>query len=183
MVTEAEARRLRPFKSGVVALAVSLVATMVWYYLGRPDESARPVRSVEWASWVKAGEADGQLRIYAPEKLPLGWRATSARYVAGNFPLFEIGMLTDDRRFVGVVESKDEISALVEQNVDEDAERGEDVTIGGTVWQVWTDSGGDYALALAGPARMTGATESLVVYGSAPDDEIRDFAASLRPRG
>ena len=39
MVTEAEARRLRPFMSGIVALAVALVAAIGWYYLGRPDDT------------------------------------------------------------------------------------------------------------------------------------------------
>ena len=173
MVTEAEARRLRPFMSGIVALAVALVAAIGWYYLGRPEESQQPVKTVEWKPWVKSGRADGKLLVLAPKALPQGWRATSASYQSGISPHWHLGMLTGNGKFVGIEESPDTVANLVEQYVDANARRGKDVKIGRLTWQVWTDSGGDYGLV----AELK--DERVLVVGSAPDAQIRDFAATL----
>ncbi len=178
MTTEAEARRQRPVASMVIAMVVATVVAVGWYYLGRPDESTRPVKTEPWATWVKAGRADGKLVVMAPEELPSDWRATSAKYVTGVSPHWHLGMLTDNNKYVGVEESREGTEDLVHQYVDENATQGEDVNVGGQTWQVWTDAGGDYALirTLAAP---DGEQERLLVVGSAADAEIRDFAASL----
>lgn len=178
MVTEAEARRVRPMMSGIVALAVALVTAIGWYYVGRPDESAQPVRTVEWKPWVKSGQQDGKLVMVAPRALPNGWRSTSARYVSGVNPRWHLGMLTQDGKFVGLDEARDTVTDLVEAYVDENATQGRDVEIDGLTWQTWTDAGGDYALVhtLDGPG---GNRENVIVYGSAPDAEVRAFADSL----
>jgi hypothetical protein len=164
MVTEAEARRIRPFMSGMVALAVTLVAAIGWYYAGRPDESVQPVKTVDWAAWVKAGRADDALKLYAPDALPEGWRATTATYVGGNDASWRLGLLTDTGRFVGLEETYESADDVVERVVDENAVQGEDVIIDGVTWQTWTDAGGDYAVALD----LTvpgGRSESVVVAG------------------
>lgn len=181
MVTEAEARRTRPFMSGVVALAVALAATMIWYYMGKPDETPHKVRTVDWAAVVEAGRADDKLAIYAPDKLPLGWRATSASYDVRREPTFSLGFLVEEEKFVGVAETRAPASDLVEENIDADASEGDSVTIGGVQWRTWTDAGGDYGVTreVEGPQ----GTETVLVYGSVADAEIRDFAADLKPRG
>ena len=178
MVTEAEARRVRPMMSGIVALAVALVTAIGWYYVGRPDESAQPVRTVEWKPWVKSGRADGKLALLAPRALPEGWRATSASYQSGVDPHWHLGMLTGNGKFVGIEEARDTISDLVEQYVDENATQGAEVEVDGLAWQTWTDAGGDYALvrSFEGP---DGNQENVIVVGSAPDAVIRDFVETL----
>ena len=50
MITEAEARRVRPFMSGVIALAVALVVAVGWYFLNRGDTSTRARRRTRWAA-------------------------------------------------------------------------------------------------------------------------------------
>lgn len=181
MVTEAEARRIRPFMSGIVALTVALAAAIGWYYVGRPSESVQPVKTVDWSAWVQAGRADDALRLYAPDALPDGWRATSATYLGGRDARWRLGMLTDAGRFVGLEETYDSSRELVERVVDENAVQGPDVVINGSTWQSWTDSGGDYALSrdVTVPG---GRSESVLVAGSAPDEEIRAFAGTLRDR-
>jgi hypothetical protein len=178
MVTEAEARRIRPMMSGIVALAVALVAAIGWYYLGRPDESQQPVQSVEWKPWVKAGKDDHKLVMFAPRNLPTGWRPTSASYQSGVSPLWHLGMLTGNGKFVGLEEARDTVADLVEKNVDDNATPGAKIEVAGLSWQTWTDAGGDYALTrtFAGPG---GNQENVIVYGSAPESEIRAFLASI----
>jgi hypothetical protein len=181
MVTEAEARRVRPFMSGIVALVVSLVVAIGWYFLGRPDETAQPVRTVDWSAWVKAGKADNAIAFYAPAALPHGWRATSVGYTGGNLPVWELGMLTRAGRFAGIKESRDSVKTLVAKDIDTDAVRGKDVTINGSTWQTWSDSGGDFGLART-LTDQVGLTETVLVYGSAPDADLRAFAATLVPQ-
>lgn len=177
-MTEAEARRVRPMMSGVIALLVALVVAIGWYYAGRPDESARPVATQEWAPWVKAARADGKLVVLAPERLPAGWRATSVRYTGGVDAQWHLGLLTGDDKFVGLEESQDSSRDLVRTYVDEDAERGDDIELDSVVWQVWTDAGGDYAL-VRSLQTPDGEPEQVLVVGTAPDEQVRDFAASL----
>jgi len=181
MVTEAEARRIRPFMSGIVALAVALGAAIGWYYVGQPSESVQPVKTVDWSAWVKAGRAEDALVVFAPESLPDGWRATSATYLGGNEARWRVGMLTDTGKFVGLEETYESVRALVERVVDENATQGPEVTINGRTWRSWTDSGGDYAVSIEVEV-VGGRSESVLVAGSASDEEIREFAASLRDR-
>lgn len=142
------------------------------------DNDPTPVRTVEYARLVKAARADKQLLVAAPGQLPQGWKATSATYEDGRSPTWHLGLLTDQRTYVGVEESRSSIEDLVDQHVDPDAEHGKDVTIAGETWQTWTDAGGDYAVARS--LRKGGTTvESWLVVGTAPAGEIRDFAGAL----
>jgi hypothetical protein len=142
------------------------------------DNEPTPVRTVDYTRLMDLARADKLLQAPAPASLPEGWKATSVDYDDGPSPSWHLGTLTDDGRYVGVEEARSSIADLVEEHVDADAERGEDVTIGGETWQAWTDAGGDYAVARSLPA--TGeAVESWIVVGTAPAGEIRDFAGTL----
>jgi hypothetical protein len=142
------------------------------------DNEPTPVRTVDYATTVTSARAENRLLVLAPDRLPLGWKATSATYTSGAAPTWHLGTLTEDHDYVGVEEARTGVQDLVEEHVDADAERGEDVTVAGEAWQSWTDAGGDYALArtLDGPE---GAQESVLVVGSAPADEVRHLAATL----
>lgn len=182
-LTEAEARRVRPFMSGVVALAVALVVAVGWYFVNRGDTSTRAQETqspAEVATWVKGARADGKLVTFAPASFPRGWEVTSARYVTGIAAHWHLGLLTSGGKYVGVEESRDGTKELVEQFVDSDATQRDDVVVGGSTWKVFTDGGGDYAL-IRTVQSPEGEQERLLVVGSAPADEIRDFAASLTP--
>lgn len=163
------------------AMIVAVVVAGGWYLLGRPGDATQPIRTVDWSAWVQAGRADEALRLYAPDALPEGWRATSATYQGGNQPRWHLGMLTDNGKYVGLEETYDSARVLVEQYVDENATRGPDVTIAGTTWQSWTDAGGDYALSLDVTV-PGGRSEAVLVVGSAPAEEIQAFAERLRDR-
>lgn len=163
-----------------VALAVTVVAVGAFVGLRSlvtPDREVER-RSIDWQTQVEAGRADDRLSIPAPRALPEGWVATTAEYTA--VPSWQLGLLTDDERYVGVYERPAAIEDLVEEHVDEDAEQGEDVELGGVTWETWTDAGGDYALAReANPVEGVGV--SVLVVGSAPPTVVRDLAAVLEP--
>lgn len=176
--TPASPASRRSFAGLVGAMLVTVLVGGGWYLLGRPHADVQPVKTVPWAFWVTSGRSDGKLAMLAPAALPRGWRPTSASYVSGVDPRWHLGMLTPQGKFVGLEESPRTTQDLVEQYVDENATRGKDVTVGGARWQSWTDAGGDYAVVrtLAAPG---GGQERVLVYGSAPDAQVRSFAESL----
>jgi hypothetical protein len=164
---------------GAMIITVLAVLAFTAFRAVFRDNEATPVRSVDWQASVKVARAEKELFVLAPATLPSGWRATSATYSPGASPSWHLGTLTDREKYVGVEEGRSSVKDLVEQHVDAQAERGKDVTIAGQTWQSWSDAGGDYAVARS--ARSTGgAVESWIVVGTAPENEIRDFAASLQ---
>jgi len=173
------ARYERSFGGLVGAMLVTVLAVVAFaaFRAVTSDKEPIAVRAVEYTTEVARAREDKQLVVLAPERLPLGWKATSATYRGGASATWHLGTLTDDRKYVGVEEARASIKDLVEEHVDTKAERGADVTIGGEAWQTWTDSGGDYAVARTLQGAET--VESVLVVGTAPEDEIREFAGSL----
>lgn len=171
-------RSQRSVAGMVGALIVVVVIGVVWVKIGGSGQKATPVRTVDWAAWVKAGRTDRQLMLFAPTRLPSGWRATSVDYTAGAAAHWHLGLLTDAGKYVGIEESRASAEELAQQYVDEAAVRGSDVTVAGESWQTWTDAGGDYALVR--PVALGGRPyETVLVGGSGAREDIRTFAATL----
>lgn len=167
--------------SGLVAALVIVMAVVVAYLGFRTlvrEDAARGVRAIETAEYAQVLEfaRQGDLPVVAPPRTPEGWTTTAIEFTPGASPRFSLSMLTDEERYVGVVQARSSRERLVETYVDEAAEPGSSVELSGDLggsWQSWTDEGGDYAL-----TREYEGTTVLVV-GSADDDVVRELAASL----
>ncbi|WP_183407911.1 DUF4245 family protein [Nocardioides marmoriginsengisoli] len=169
----------RSYAGMIGAMIVAVVVAGGWYLIGRPNDDVKPIVGVEWTPQVRAARADGALLIYAPDALPTGWKAREARYLTGSEPSWHLAILTAEGKYVGIDESRLSVAKLVAENVDKNADQGRDVTINGEVWQSWTDSGGDYALTRSVEQGQL-VVDSVIVFGSAPDQEIIDFAKTLK---
>lgn len=179
----ANPRAERSVAGMVMALLVAVVAAGGWYLVAKPNsKDVNPVPTVPWKIWVSAGAADHKLALQVPPELPTGWRATSAEYQTGVSPRFDLGLLTSNGKYVGLVESLDPSSDLLTQYVDNSPTQGKDVTVGGLLWHTWSDTGGDYALIRTVTA-VNGNQQRILVYGSAPDAQIRTYAATLTAPG
>jgi hypothetical protein len=164
---------------GAMVVTVLAVLAFAAFRATTRDNAPTPIQTVDYAATVRVARADKQLLVMAPVQLPAGWKATSATYTNGPNPAWHLGTLTDTRKYVGVEESRTSIQDLADAKVDPDARQGRDVTIAGRTWQTFTDRGGDYAVARS--QRSGGATgESWLVVGTAPHDQIRAFAATLK---
>ena len=166
------------------SMIVIVILVLVWFGFrsATSGQQATPIQTVDWKVFVTSGRADHALLLFAPDELPRGWVATSVNFSGGNFAQWHLGMLTSKNantgKYVAIEESLDTVTDLVKANVDENAVQGRDVRINGQTWQTWTDSGGDFGLARAITAG--GRTESVLVYGAAPDQAIKDFTATLK---
>jgi hypothetical protein len=178
-VSEQGGRYQRSF-SGMVGAMVVMVALIVAFVvlrgLNRTDPSVEPDR-VDYLDVVSGvARAGGEPVVYPPE-LPDGWFATSA--VFGVKGIWSLSLLTDEEHFVGVRQARgtESVEDLVATYVDDAATEGDLVTLDSPLadeWRSFTDSGGDYALV----AEVDDST--VLVVGTAPDQEIQDLTASLR---
>ena len=156
----------------VVFLAV--VAFVVFRDAVRSDVTPT-VEEVDYVKPAAFAQEEAGFAILAPPRLPEGWRSTSVRYVPGIDERWHLGLLTSEDRYVGVEQARSTEENLVEAHVDEEARRGDVVTIAGERWRTWTDEGGDLALVRRGEDVTT-----LVVGHEVPLEQLVDFTASLR---
>jgi hypothetical protein len=178
MSQTANPRTQRSVAGMVGALIVVVLIGVVWVKIGGSGQKDNPPPTVDWSAWVKAGRTDQELMVFAPSRLPSGWRATSVNYSRGAAPHWHLGLLTKAGKYVGIEESRATTQDLAEEFVDADAVRGDDVTVAGATWQTWTDAGGDYALVRS--VEVAGAPyESVLVGGSAAPEAVSDFVATL----
>ncbi len=141
-----------------------------------PDD---PVIEVDPTSSVRASAERAGYEVLVPTGLPEGYRPTSARTTAGSAEegapvTLEIGYLTPEEEFAGYVISDDSRAAPLRRVLDGDEEQGT-ASIGDRDWSRRTTADGETALVL----ETGGAT--VLVFGSASDDELGEVAASVRP--
>lgn len=137
------------------------------------------VRTVDPSSTVQLAAARAGYDLQVPTDLDEGYRPTSARTDAGaaeeGDPVtLEIGYLTPEEGFAGFVVSDDRDADPVADVLDGAEEEGV-VDVAGREWTRSTTVRGETALSL----EIDGAT--VLVTGSAPDDELETVAASVEP--
>lgn len=158
----------------VVLICVALVGWAAFR-----QSSVDPVLEVDPSSSVRVSAERADYRLLAPSGLPDQYRPTSARTTAagaeeGEPVTLEIGYLTPAQEFAGFVISDDREAEPLRRVLD-GAEEEEQVDIAGNSWTRSTTTRGETAL-----TRETGGA-TVLVFGSAADDELVEVAASLRP--
>ena len=137
------------------------------------------VRTVDPSTTVQLAAARAGYELVVPTDLDEGYRPTSARTDAGGADegdpvTLEIGYLTPEEEFAGFVVSDDRDADPVADVLDGAEEQGA-VDIGGRSWTRSTTVDGETALS----REAGGAT--VLVTGSASDDELETVAASVEP--
>lgn len=164
----------------VAALALTAIAVVVvMWVLGlfRNDLEVE-VEEVDHLESVSSAQDAGLEPVY-PATLPEGWIATGAEVPTAEGGGFEIRLLTDEERFVGIRQAMGvSVTGLLTTYVDEEAVEGEPTEIDSITptWETWTDEGGDtaYVAELGGRA-----DEVVIVYGSAPAGDLREIVERL----
>ena len=177
-MSEQPSRYTRSFSGMVGALIVTVlfvIAYVVWRGLFRTDVDTTPT-PVDWQESVQLAEDAGYPAVH-PRELPAGWTATSVDPLFGSDdPRWGLGVLTDDGDFIGIRQQDTSVDELVRAYVDERADAGDDASVASDItdtWQTWSDDGGDH-----GFSTELG-DEALLVYGSAPVEEIETYLGLL----
>lgn len=177
-MSEQPSRYNRSFGGMTGALLVTVVfvlAFVLWRSLFQDGDEENPTPTVDWRESVTLAE-QADLPVVHPRELPAGWRATSVELRAGDRPVWGMGVLTDDGRFVGIRQEDASVADLVETYIDEDATAGPDASVASDVtgtWQTWSDDGGDH-----GYSTELG-DETLLVYGSASTGDLETYLGLL----
>lgn len=167
---------------GAVIVFVVVTVALLGGSLGilRDDPVAREVRPVDYTETLRRATDVADFRVLAPGDVPEGWVAQSTRLEQPGPPasasaLVQVGFLTDDGRFAGVVQSDADPAALLDsQSLGEEVEALVDVD--GVPWEQHRRVDRD-ELALV---RTEGA-RTVVVAGDAVLDDLRLLAGGLRP--
>lgn len=189
-------------------LVISMVlvgAFVAFLFLMVLRPSPDPVRVVDTASAAQVAADEEAFDILVPQGLSDQWRATSARYRPG--PVAGTGSW-----FNGYVDPDGDFVAVAQQNYDQrdflrtflaDAEQVGARPVGDQVWLEFRNSAkGETTLVLEGglasggsaedaaePATgggadgETGRVTTVLVTGTAPPEELADFAGRLAPFG
>jgi hypothetical protein len=137
------------------------------------------VRTVDPSSTVQLAAARASYELPVPTGLDADYLPTSARTDAGDAEegdpvTLEIGYLTPSEEFAGFVVSDDRGADPVAAVLDGAEEQGT-VDVDGERWNRSTTVDGETALS----READGVT--VLVTGSAPDEELRTVAESVRP--
>ena len=138
-----------------------------------------PVREVDPSSAERAVSELASYPLLVPRGLSDDWRPTSVRTNAGSASAgdpvsLQIGWLTPAQEFAEYVVS-DDARATAITDVLRDATDAGTQQVGGESWQRLTTQRGETALT------RTEGTATLVVTGSASEDELETLAGSLQP--
>lgn len=162
----------------VAALVVTVIAIVVVMSIMRifRDEPEVVAEEVEYLEVVAAAQREDVEVVY-PATLPDGWTATGAEIVPGDDePGFDLRLLTDDDKYVGVHVEDSSPGALLSTYVDDETTPGGVFTVDGSVateWEAYTDEGGDTAYVAELPDHV------VLVYGSAPAADLQDLVEAL----
>jgi hypothetical protein len=169
-------------------IVMVVVVVLTWLALGLfRDEAEFEPLPIDYESSVQALVDNGAALAY-PEQLPAGWRVNNLAY-SPDGPVFTLALLTDDDRFAGLYhapEEAEDVEEVLDRLVDENVREGDPVELtdgqGETsTWQVWTDEGGDTAYVRV--AEQLGGPVVTMVYGSAPEEDLRAVVGSLLSAG
>jgi hypothetical protein len=138
-----------------------------------------PVREVDPGPSISLAADRADYPLLVPQGLPEGWRPTSVRTdavdgAAGGPVTLEIGWFTPAEEYAGFVISDDEAVDALDDVLDGATDEGT-TQVGGVAWDRRTTEGGETALTRTeGPA-------TLLVTGSAPDEELETLAGAVAP--
>ncbi len=192
MSTTSEPGRPGRYQRSVAGLIVALVLTVgavavVMWVLGlfRGDLEVDP-ENVDLSAGIATAQESGLRPVY-PSSLPEGWVATAAEVPSDGGGGYEIRLLTDDGKFVGIRQADDDLTRLLATYVDEEPAETEGFTADGSVadeWDGYTDDKGDTAYAAEVPGGKgdqgpRDETQVVLVYGSAPAEDLQELIERL----
>ncbi|MGY2003674.1 DUF4245 domain-containing protein [Blastococcus sp. SYSU DS1024] len=160
----------------LLPLVVICLLIVAWQaFRNNPDD---PVREIDPTSTLRLAEAESDYALLVPS-LGEGYRPTSVRTDAGTGPegapvTVQLGYVTPAGDYAGYVVSDDADADAVDAVLDGAMEDG-GVEIDGERWTRSTTQRGETAF-----SRIADGV-TLVVTGSAADDELRAVAAAVAP--
>lgn len=158
---------------GAMIVTVVVVLAFVVFRAINRDDVELEREPIDYLPVVAALQEAGNDDIAYPPTLPSGWNAVDAKQTPDGWAL---DLYTSGNRYLGVRQQDRQLSDMIDEFVDENAEEGKKVEIAGDLgpsWQTFSDNEGDHAVATKVGERY------VVVFGSLDLDQLKVFAGSL----
>src|SRR3954454_8068086 len=162
------------------SLGVVLAAVAVILLITHRHHSAA-VNVVDASQARQAAKAVAAFAAQEPGGLDPGWRLTSARFKPAavsstGADVWHLGWVTPHGEYAALEQSDGPVGPLMRSVIGDAARRTGDGAGRWTGWQVWSGTPGDWHVYV----RPVG-TSTLVVYGSASDQDLGTLVAHLQP--
>jgi hypothetical protein len=141
-------------------------------FTSTPEEATS---TVDYLGVREQAQAATDLPLLAPEQLPAGWRATSARFEPGpdgTGGSWHLGVLTSDEEYLGLEQTPVALDEAADRWA-EDSEEAGSSDVAGRVWSVRAGPGDRIAY-----LTRTG-DRTIVVTGTVAQDELESYITSL----
>lgn len=167
--------RFRTMKNMIWGLLACLaVVALIGLVVQRPADET--VKAIDFSGQLAAARKVAPYPVLAPEPLPQGWSATSAE--AGGQPgqpfTWHLGVITDQRKYVGLEQSNGDAQRFLADKVGATFEDGTS-TVAGTAWQRRASTTKDDVALVRTAAGVT-----TIVTSTAGYDVLESYAASLK---
>lgn len=149
----------------VVGVFVAFLFAVVW----RPAPD--PVRTVDPVPMLEAAREQADYPVLAPTGLSDDWRATSARFEAGESSTWFLGYVTPQEQYIAVAQTDGDSAGFVAAQ-----------TLGGTPQGTVTVDGDEWQQYIAGDQRSlvrTTPRSTTVVTGTVSYEELAAFVGRL----
>lgn len=158
-----------------LSLLVLLVPVLIIVLIYRVVQGGDQPVVVDTAPAIDQARAAGAFPVGAPTGLDDDWRPISATFqqVEGGRVL-RIGYVTPDGAGLALIQSNAPAERLIPAELTASGKPEGAIDVAGQSWQQYTARPGEQALVLLEPSR------TVIVVGSAHDDELRELAGSFR---
>ncbi|MCQ0023898.1 DUF4245 domain-containing protein [Streptomyces somaliensis DSM 40738] len=155
------------------SMAVICAAAGVIYLFVPHDDTADPLKPVDYRVELVTAQRAAPYPVAAPRDLGAGWRPTSVSYDREGADAWHLGFLTPEREYVAVEQSTDSPVEHAVRVTHDARDTGRVQRVGGRTWERWEGPKYD-ALVLRGEGVTT------VVTGTASFERLGQMAAALR---
>jgi len=150
---------------------IAAVAGVIYLFIPH-DESADPIKPVDYRVELVTAQRAAPYPVVAPRGLPDSWKPTSVSYARQEGNSWHLGFLDPDREYVAVEQSTAPAKKYIPA-VTHDAENtGKTEQVAGETWQRWEGPKYDALV-------RTGDGVTTVVTGTAPYARLAEMAAAL----
>lgn len=156
----------------VLSMAAIGVVVAGVYTLVPHDDSADPVRPVDYRVELITARRAAPYPVAAPVGLPETWKATSVTYDRQDGNSWHLGFLDPEREYVAVEQSDGPAEKFVHKVSQRATKTDRTVRVGGETWQRWEGPKYDALV-----REEKGATT--VITGTAPQKRLAEMAAAL----
>ncbi|HKD99171.1 MAG TPA: DUF4245 domain-containing protein [Micromonosporaceae bacterium] len=159
-------------KAVLVLLVPVVAAVLVYVYFFGGSNVIAIDPSTDYAN----ARADGHFTVVQPAGLPDGWKPVSSAFSrSAEGAVLRVGYIAPDGGGIQLIESDRPAGKLLDDELGPTNTLATSVDIGGLTWgQLDSTKRNDHALVSTQDGR------TLIVHGQASQEDLREFAASLR---